>query len=252
MKPTFVLVHGSWHDGRCWRLVEPYLRTAGYPTLAPTLAGHASGDDKRAVTHADYVASVLAALDTAPAGPVALVGHSFAGSVISRVAELRPDRCARLVYCSAFVPRDGERVADSLPAHYLALFERLAAARADRAIRLPFAVFRQAFANTADDAAAAAIYRQLTAEPYGPIFEPLSLPRFDQLRIPTTYIICAQDRSLPPGSFHPGQSRRLAGARLIAIDGDHEVLLTAPARLARALLAAIGADPAGIRAVANA
>lgn len=39
---------------------------------------------------ADYVASVIGALDGVSALAV-LVGHSFGGSVISRVAELRPE-----------------------------------------------------------------------------------------------------------------------------------------------------------------
>ena len=43
------------------------------------------------VTHDDYVTAVAAALD-AVRGPVVRVGDSFGGSVISRVAELRPER----------------------------------------------------------------------------------------------------------------------------------------------------------------
>jgi pimeloyl-ACP methyl ester carboxylesterase len=88
------------------------------------------------VTHEQYVASVLRALEAEPE-PVVLVGHSFGGSVISRVAELRPERCRRLVYYSAFVPRDGERVADSLPAEMLAFIDGATAASADRSTALP-------------------------------------------------------------------------------------------------------------------
>jgi hypothetical protein len=95
--------------------------------------------------------------------------------------------------------------------------------------------------NTADDETAAAIYRHFTAEPSGPIFEPIPLPPFEELTIPTAYIVCRQDQTMPPGLFHPGQSSRLRGTRLIEIDGDHEALLTAPARLADALRQAIEA-----------
>lgn len=242
-KPTFLLIHGSWHDGGCWRAVRGHLNDAGFRSMAPTLAGHERGADRSPVTHEDYVASVLRALD-GEAEPVVVVGHSFGGSVIARVAELRPERCRRLVYYSAFVPRDGERVADSLPEEMLSFIRGAAAASADRSIALPYELFRGAFANTADEATAQAIYATLVAEPERPIFEPLALPRFERLGIPSTYIACRQDLSLPPGSFHPGQSGRLRAPRLIEIDGDHETLLTAPERLAWALLAAVGAQEA--------
>jgi pimeloyl-ACP methyl ester carboxylesterase len=240
-EPTFLLVHGSWHDGGCSRAVRQHLGEAGFRSLAPTLAGHERGAKRSRVTHEQYVASVLRALEAEPE-PAVLVGHSFGGSVISRVAELRPEHCRRLVYYSAFVPRDGERVADSLPAEMLAFIDGAAAASADRSIALPYELFRGAFANTADEETAQAIYATLVPEPKGPIFEPLALPRLERLEIRSAYIACRQDTSLPPGSFHPGQSARLRRPRVIEIDGDHETLLTAPERLAWALLAAIGAE----------
>src|SRR5262245_47288139 len=238
--PTFLLVHGSWHDGSCWSAVAERLNDAGFPTLTPTLAGHNAHDHRGRVTHDDYVSSVLEALDV-ESYPVVLVGHSFGGSVISRVAELRPERCRSLVYYSAFVPRDGERVADSLPAPMLAFLENAASASPDRSIALPYELFRSTFANTADQATVEAIYPRLVPEPRGPIFERLSLPRFERLGVPAAYITCRQDLTMPPGTFHPGQSGRLTAPRLIEIDGDHEALFTAPGRLAEALLRGIGA-----------
>jgi pimeloyl-ACP methyl ester carboxylesterase len=235
--PTFLLVHGSWHTGDCWSAVAGHLREAGFPVATPTLAGHGTDCD-RDVTHDDYVRSVVTALDRAP-GEVVLVGHSFGGSVVSRVAELRPDRCRLLVYYSAFVPLDGERVADSLPEPLLAFLEEGSAAALDRSVRLPLDLFTSTFANTADSAAAAALHARLVPEPSGPIFEPLSLPRFSELGIPSAYISCAHDLALPRGSFHPGQSSRLDAPQLIEIDADHEALFTAPRRLAWALLEAV-------------
>jgi pimeloyl-ACP methyl ester carboxylesterase len=244
MKPTFVLIHGSWQGGWSWRQVQDRLEAAGYRTLAPTLPGYSPGDNKSRVTHADYVDAVVSILDGEAGDPVVLVGHSFGGSVITRVADLRPDRCRALVYYAAFVPRDGESVADILPAEFVGLLEQLAAASPDRSVTLPYEVFWHAFVNTADHDTAAAIYQRFTAEPFGPIFEPIPLPHVDQLDIPTAYITCRQDLTMPAGLFHPGQSSRLKDPRLIEIDGDHETLLTAPVRLAEALLQAVGDAPA--------
>jgi pimeloyl-ACP methyl ester carboxylesterase len=236
--PTLILVHGSWHTGRCWSRVQKELTAAGVRSIAPTLAGHDPADDRLGVTHDGYVSSVGEALDRT-AGPAVLVGHSFGGSVISRVAELRPERCKGLVYYSAFVPRDGERVADSLPAEFVAFIDQAAAQREDRAIALPDSALRDSFANTADEKTLAQLRPLLVPEPYGPIFEPLALPRFADLGIPAVYITCRDDRTMPPGTFHPGQSSRLHEPTLIEIEGDHESLFTAPDRLADALLEAL-------------
>jgi pimeloyl-ACP methyl ester carboxylesterase len=198
------------------------------------------------VRHGDYVASVADTL-SGLTGPAVLVGHSFGGSVISRVAELHPEQCHGLIYHSAFVPRDGERVADSLPSQFVEFLDHAADASADRRITLPDELLEQAFANTADMDMVARIRALLVPEPHAPIFETLSLPNFTSLGIPTVYIWCRDDLSLPPGAFHPGQSSRLDQPELIEIDGDHETLLTAPDRLADALLGALDAIEARSR-----
>jgi pimeloyl-ACP methyl ester carboxylesterase len=125
--------------------------------MTPTLAGHRAGDNRSSVSHNDYVQSVLRELD-ATSDPVVLVGHSFGGSVISRVAEVRPEHCRLLIYCSAFVPGDGERVADSLPESMIAFLQNTAAASPDSSVVLPLDLFRSAFANTVDQATADALY----------------------------------------------------------------------------------------------
>jgi hypothetical protein len=151
-------------------------------------------------------------------------------------------RARRATAYSAFVPLDGERVADSLPEPLLAFLEEGAAAAHDGSVALPLDLFAGAFANTADPDTAAGLHERLVPEPSAPIFEPLSLPRFSELGIPSAYISCAQDLALPPGSFHPGQSSRLDTPQLIEIDADHEALLTAPRQLASALLEAVRPD----------
>jgi pimeloyl-ACP methyl ester carboxylesterase len=244
---TLILVHGSWHDGSSWSAVQEQLAAVGVRSIAPTLPGHGAGEDRLAVSHRDYVSCVLAEFD-AVQGPVALVGHSFGGSVISRVAELRPEDCHGLVYYSAFVPRDGERVADSLPAQFIEFLDQAAAASADRAVELPDQALREAFANTADEGTLARIRELLVPEPYAPVFETLALLGFPTLPIPAVYITCGDDRTMPPGTFHPGQSSRLREPELIEIDGDDETLLTASERLADALLEALDAIEAAHRA----
>jgi pimeloyl-ACP methyl ester carboxylesterase len=234
---TLVLVHGNWHTGSAWSAVQGQLAAVGVHSLAPTLPGRGPDDDRLHVSHDDYVSAAIGALDGL-AEPAVLVGHSFGGSVISRIAELRPEQCHGLIYYSAFVPRDRERVADSLPPQFIEFLDQAAAAGADRTVELPDEVLRESFANTADEQTLARIRTLLVPEPYAPIFEPLSLPSLPRPEIPAVYVTCREDRTMPPGTFHPGQSSRLRDPEVIEIEGDHESLFTAPERLADALLEA--------------
>ena len=100
-KPTIVLVHGAFGDASSWRGVFDLLDGGGeYSLLAAALP-------LRGVT-ADvaYLEAVIEQLD----GPVVLVGHSYAGCVIT-VAGVS-DKVAALVYVGAFVPDVGESIAD--------------------------------------------------------------------------------------------------------------------------------------------
>ena len=39
MPHTFVLVHGAWHGGWCWRRVSDLLERQGHKVFTPTLTG---------------------------------------------------------------------------------------------------------------------------------------------------------------------------------------------------------------------
>lgn len=113
---TFVLVHGSWHDGSAWEPVIRHLEGKGHRAFAPTMAGHGKGADKR-VTHARCTQSIVDFIVSRNLTDVVLVGHSFGGTIIAKVAEAIPDRLRRLVFWNAFVLRDGHCLNDEVPPH---------------------------------------------------------------------------------------------------------------------------------------
>ena len=96
---TYVLIHGAWHDGSCWDDVAGELRAAGHDVHAPTLAGQGRGDVDRSVGHADAVASAADAIVGADLRDIVLVGHSYGGTIVSKLAEQlhRADPAARLL-----------------------------------------------------------------------------------------------------------------------------------------------------------
>lgn len=93
---TFVLVHGSWHDGSAWQPVVDYLESKGHKAFAPTIAGRGKGVNK-AVTHAQSTQSVVDYIVSKDLHDVILVGHTFAGTIISKVVEQIADRIKRVV-----------------------------------------------------------------------------------------------------------------------------------------------------------
>src|SRR5262245_17546895 len=115
MSKLFVLIHGSWHGGWVWQAVVRQLALKGHRAYAPTLPGHQPGDDRLGVTHQHYVDAVAANIHKRKLDNIVLVGHSFGGSVISRVAQCLPAKIARLIFIDAFVLADGESVYDNLP-----------------------------------------------------------------------------------------------------------------------------------------
>ena len=89
---TFVLVHGAWHGGWCWDRVAPLLRDAGHEVHAPTLTGlseraHLLSPQVGLDAH---VEDVVRLIDTFALTGVALVGHSYAGQIVTAVADRRP------------------------------------------------------------------------------------------------------------------------------------------------------------------
>ena len=114
---TFVLVHGSWHDGSAWDPTILELAKVEHKAFAPTIAGHGKGVNKR-VNHADCTKSIVDYIVSKNLSNFVLVGHSFGGTVISKVAEAIPERIKRLVFLNGFVLRDGHSLNDETPPHY--------------------------------------------------------------------------------------------------------------------------------------
>ena len=234
-----VLVHGSWHTGEHWSPVADHLRAAGHEVHTPTVAGHGAGVDKR-VNHAQCTQSIVDHITEHNLQDFALLGHSYGGTIISKVVEQVPDRVRRLVYWNAFVPADGQSLNDNVPPHYSELFDGIAAASSDDTVMLPFPIWREAFINDADLHTAERTYKSLFSEPYQPFRDKLDLKKFYALQTPRSYINCTEDTALPPGEWgwHPRMSSRLGLFRLVQIKGSHEVMFTAPDRLAAAIVEA--------------
>jgi len=110
-------VHGAWHGGWCWHRVADPLRAAGHRVFAPTLTGvgerhHLLSAQVDLETH---IQDVIGVLEAEELEDVVLVGHSYAGLVISGVAARARARLRQLVYLDALLAEDGQSWADAFP-----------------------------------------------------------------------------------------------------------------------------------------
>jgi len=235
---TFVLIHGSWHGGWAWQGVIRYLSQQGHHAHAPTLPGHGPAVMRAGIAHQDCVDAVVVYILERGLQGVILVGHSFGGTVVQKVAERLPDRIARVVFLDALVLGDGQCVFEYLPADYVALFNDLAGASSDNTMLIPWEIWRDNFIQDAPESVARSIWQQLSPEPNQVNLDKLDLRGFYSLAIPRSFIYCRQDKALPPGYFHPRMSSRLGAFKLLEMDGSHEVMFTRPAELADQIIGA--------------
>jgi pimeloyl-ACP methyl ester carboxylesterase len=110
MAHTFILVHGAWHGGWCWRRVADRLCARGHTVFTPTLTGlgersHLLRPDIDICTH---IADVVNVFKWERLSDVVLCGHSYGGFVISGVAEEMAAAIRAIVFLDAFLPQNGE------------------------------------------------------------------------------------------------------------------------------------------------
>jgi pimeloyl-ACP methyl ester carboxylesterase len=113
---TFVLVPGQWTGAFVWHTVAPLLREAGHDVYAITCTGlgdrvHLASPTIDLDTH---ITDVVNTIEFEDLHDIILVGHSYAGMIITGVAERVPERLRLVVYLDADVPTDGQNNYDVL------------------------------------------------------------------------------------------------------------------------------------------
>jgi pimeloyl-ACP methyl ester carboxylesterase len=232
---AFVLVHGAWHGGWCWREVADLLTARGARVFTPTMTGlgeraHLRDGYKGLET---FIEDVSAMVRTEELTGVTLAGHSFGGMVVTGVADRMPDRVARLVYLDAGVPFDGHSFVaspDMPKAQVDATVAGLKALAPDGEWMMPVPLDVLGLAGE-PEALRQRIARRLTDHPLSSWTDVLRF-RNGGPKCPRTYIWCNQP-AMTSTSFPKHYENIVAGrygpgwtARTLAT--GHEAMLTKP------------------------
>jgi pimeloyl-ACP methyl ester carboxylesterase len=108
-KRTFVLVHGSFTGGWCWRPVASLLEANGHRVFAPSLTGLAERSHLLApsVGLETHILDIANLIEWEDLDDIVLVGHSYGGMVTGGVAQRLHRRISSLVFADAVVPVEG-------------------------------------------------------------------------------------------------------------------------------------------------
>lgn len=228
---TFVLVHGTWHGGWCWRRVADALEIKGHKVYAPSLTGladrsHLLNKDVNLTTHANDVVNLIKWEDLKD---VVLVGHSSAGFVITLAAEQIGPQVASIVYLDAFVPKASDSLISlANPGPRKALEE--AVARGDLVAKpVPSAVFN---VNEKDRAWVDA---KCTPHPLAAVVEKVSAAGAYEKIARKTYIRATGTKS-PVFDETLAKMKAMPGWKTYEVASGHDVMVDQPDRLTEILL----------------
>ena len=221
----FVLVHGAWHGAWCWQKMLPSLWSKGHRAFAVTLTGvgeraHLMSPTIKLATHIEDVAAVI---ETEELTRVVLVGHSYAGLLITAVADRYAQRIVRLVYVDAIVPHSGESWSSTHDES--ARQARRAVIARDGVMAPPPAL---AFGLTGADAEW--VDRRQRPHPGG-VYE--DVLQFDEARVAglsRTFVDCTSP-ALPAIEKSRQRARSEPGWKVVEIATGHDPMISAPAQL---------------------
>jgi pimeloyl-ACP methyl ester carboxylesterase len=209
------------------------LRAAGHEVHAPTLSGLVSSSHLLQcgvdlTTHIEDITKLLFYEDL---HDTVLVGHSYAGMVITGVAVSATERLSKLVYLDAYVPREGQSEFDLWPEEWQA--KALADLEAGTTTRSPTSLF--SLLGISNEKLAEWVKTRLTPHPLSTYMQapPSSTPESQSL--PRAYISCTVGPTVP--IFAPFAERaRSEGWDVHELATGHDAMLTIPYELATILI----------------
>lgn len=213
---ALMLVHGVAHGAWCWSRTEADLVGRGHDVLAVDLPLTGLDDDAGRVRRSldDWGRHVV------------LVGHSYAGLVISKAAAEHPD-VQQLVYVAAMLLDGSDVFLNRMREFPAAPITDEVELTADGNFVVPPETAVGCFYNECDSGEAAEAARRLRPTAVACLDVPTGAEPWRS--VPSTYVLCLRDRAIHP-EFQRWMSTR--ASEVVALDTDHSPFLSQPERFA--------------------
>jgi pimeloyl-ACP methyl ester carboxylesterase len=229
----FLLVHGAWHGGWCWRQVADGLRAAGHRVLTPTLTG--LGERAHLMTAetgiATHLADILAVLDCEEMADVVLVGHSY-GARVTALATAHP-AVRHWVSLDGVPITEGATLFDGAPPE---LIEMVRSQLVDGLAMAPYPP--ELIGVPPGHGGYDWVARRQTPMPWRCLEEPMPAHPARFAGLLRTYVRALGNTLAGPSNG--GAEAVAAGWPMVDIDSGHDLMVTAPAETVAALLAIAG------------
>lgn len=235
---SYILIHGAWTGSWIWQPLLQPLRHHGHEVLCVELPGHSQSSPLAAadIRFADYLACIKLAIDSAQ-HPVMLVGHSFAGMLISQAGEDYAEQVAGLIYLCAFMLPSGYSFLQATTGVQGSVaLDHLQFAADGHSVSIAAEHQHRAVAQDLPVSSFERVQPLFVAEPTAPLAQALCLSsRWDGL--PRAYLECIADQALPLAQQRAMQEQLPPHYRA-SLDCGHSPQFSATDALAHHLLQA--------------
>ena len=239
---SYVLVPGAWLGGWAWQDVAARLRARGHDVYPITLTGlgervHLARPEVDLETH---IADVVNTVKWNDLNGVILAGHSYAGTVVTGVADRIPDRIDQLVYVDSAPLADGMAMTDLYPPDALAALQQTVD-ESGQGWLYPFPGFQYLAEDTSraglGEREQAVIAARATPHPWATYTQPLRLERAGAEAAPYRQVLIACDEMRGLVAAGVPQIAFMAAPpwHYLELETGHWPMISAPTELAEML-----------------
>jgi pimeloyl-ACP methyl ester carboxylesterase len=221
IKPSIVLVHGSWADATSWQQVIPLLQQDGYIVTAVQNPLTSLPDD---------IATTKRVID-AQQGPVVVVAHSYGGAVLTGAAAGNPQVKA-LVYIAGWAPEPGESVNQLIGRYAPPPLSTAIVADTAGFLYIDREKFHEVFAQDVSTVEAQVL--AVTQKPAAGVAFDQSVESAAWQTIPSWYLVSQEDRAINP-ELERFMANRI-GARTTEIKASHVSYISHPREVANLII----------------
>jgi pimeloyl-ACP methyl ester carboxylesterase len=215
---TFCLVHGSTQNASGWKLLAAELESRGHQVVCPELPA-----DRPEANATYYVDAVTSALPKGSEPPI-VVAHSVSGLFLPLIANTTP--AARMVFLAATIPQIGKSALQQLQSEPEMICPEWIGTdpTKDTGVAMQFL-----FHDCSPEVTQWALTTLHLMYAHGALTKACPLDKWPE--VPSSYVLCKEDRTLNPSWWRVAARQRL-GCVPLEIDAGHCRHVSRPAELA--------------------